>query len=550
MCYTPGEALVRHRLRTTEAEGPLAAAYNSTVEEFASAQLRFVRADHTSGQRDRPAKPARAAAASAEAAGGEAAGSGDACRECETGDAETGDAATGDAATGDAASGEVATGEAATGEAATAEVATAEAVTFDTAQRIDAMQEMVLSWQADPSRPTAFDVCHAHAALIPGGGMLRLGAVRAGNTRFGTAPNRVQAELEKFVAALQTVSARDDLSPVAKAAWACYNLLALHPFADGNGRLARALANCVLARHGMPFVVCLAASATQRTQWRAALEASHKAKDVRPFAALVRTCISRAWAALEPSWDAKRKKAVEAAAGARARSARDEARRSGCLICLDEGPTCSLLCCGGAFHMRCLSRWLSTSGTSCPQCRAPVPPEERPSMPNRARADADAELADGTSDGTSDDLSIGWSELDGSSEMSESSGTSEDDDSYELAELLDDSYEPSDDSQPSDDTEYEAAVDDTQDDDSFSHYDDTESAQQDDDTHDDDTEADDDTLSENDDTESAQPDDDTQDDNTATDDDTVSDNDDTESVQPNDDTEDDDDSVYVVEIRD
>ena len=69
--------------------------------------------------------------------------------------------------------------------------------------------------------------------------MLRTGGVRAGRTKFATRPHQVQKRLEALVDALRAVSARDDLSPVAKAAWASYNLLALHPFADGNGRLAR-----------------------------------------------------------------------------------------------------------------------------------------------------------------------------------------------------------------------------------------------------------------------------------------------------------------------
>jgi len=106
--------------------------------------------------------------------------------------------------------------------------------------------------------------------------MLRTGAVRAGGTRFGTPPRQLQGKLEALAAGVRALAARDDVSAVAKAAWAGYNLLALHPFPDGNGRLARALVNAVLARGGVPFVVGLAASEAQRGAYRAALVAAHR----------------------------------------------------------------------------------------------------------------------------------------------------------------------------------------------------------------------------------------------------------------------------------
>ena len=248
------------------------------------------------------------------------------------------------------------------------------------AARIEAMQQMMLGWATDRAKPTAFDVCAAHAALVDGGGMLRTKPVRAGNTRFATPVAQVQKRLEELIAGLRAVSARTDLSDVAKAAWAGYNFLALHPFPDGNGRMARGLVNMVLARFGCPFVVGFAANEVQRAAYRTALVASHKEKDVRPFAALIKACVARGWAALESAWASKRAAAAQEAAGARQRSARDEVRSSNCIICLDGGPSMTLVCCGGAFHMRCLSVWLASS-TTCPQCRAVVPPEERPAPP-------------------------------------------------------------------------------------------------------------------------------------------------------------------------
>ena len=305
-------------MRSDEAESPaLAAEYTSTVDAFAATQRRLLRADHLSSHR----------------LGG---------------------------------------------------VPASEA-NEEGAARIDAMQQMMLVWNDDATgqRPTAFDVCAAHAALVPGGGMLRTGGVRAGRTKFATPPQQVQRKLEALVAALKTVSARSGLSVVAKAAWAGYNFLSLHPFAGGNGRLARGLVNMMLARHGVPFVISLAASDAQRAAYRAALVASHRAEDVRPWATLVGQCVARGFAALEPLWQTRRAAArlQAAAAGTSAREAREDARASSCMVCLDDEPTATLLCCGGAFHMRCLSQWLVSSGTTCPGCHAPVPPEERPPPP-------------------------------------------------------------------------------------------------------------------------------------------------------------------------
>ena len=261
----------------------------------------------------------------------------------------------------------------------------------------------MLSWRETPERPSVADLLAAHALLLAeGGGVLRTTAVRAGDTRFATPAKSVASLLEDLVVALRTLSTRDDLTPVSKAAWAAYNFLSLHPFRDGNGRMARGLANMMLARSGVPFVVGFAASDAQRKAYRDALVASHRDEDVRPFAAMVRASVARGWAALEQIWVAKRAAAISDNAGAQARAARDDVRRSDCLICLDEGPTftmydcqnqmwgllCTLrvhvacttlknrLCCGGAYHIRCLTRWLQ-QGTACAQCRAPVPTAER-----------------------------------------------------------------------------------------------------------------------------------------------------------------------------
>lgn len=58
-------------------------------------------------------------------------------------------------------------------------------------------------------------------------------------------PARVQQEMETF---LQWFNSEQDLDPVIKAGLAHIHFLTIHPFEDGNGRIARALTDLLLAR--------------------------------------------------------------------------------------------------------------------------------------------------------------------------------------------------------------------------------------------------------------------------------------------------------------
>lgn len=85
----------------------------------------------------------------------------------------------------------------------------------------------------------------------------------------GTAPQRVRADLDNFIVKLQaalytldktapadgTLDA-DELNAVLEiSAWAHAEWVRIHPFANGNGRTARLLANAILLRYGLPPAV-------------------------------------------------------------------------------------------------------------------------------------------------------------------------------------------------------------------------------------------------------------------------------------------------------
>lgn len=68
-------------------------------------------------------------------------------------------------------------------------------------------------------------------------------------------PLQVQAEMERLVALTEQYCA-DEVSPDVVAAWCHHRFTQIHPFQDGNGRVARLLATLVFVRAGwLPLVV-------------------------------------------------------------------------------------------------------------------------------------------------------------------------------------------------------------------------------------------------------------------------------------------------------
>ena len=79
-------------------------------------------------------------------------------------------------------------------------------------------------------------------------------------TRYGdrfdyASPEETPALMADLVAWYREAEARKTLSPVELAVIFHYRYIRIHPFEDGNGRMARLLVNFILARHGYPMIV-------------------------------------------------------------------------------------------------------------------------------------------------------------------------------------------------------------------------------------------------------------------------------------------------------
>ncbi len=130
------------------------------------------------------------------------------------------------------------------------------------------------------------DLLSLHRAILTGiqtedAGVYRRDRVRVvGSSLIFPNPLKVPDLMGAFV---DTVNAEASLHPVLTAAHAHYRLVAVHPFADGNGRTARLLMNLLLIRAGFPPALL---PVTERAAYYAALEVANGG-DLGAFEALI-----------------------------------------------------------------------------------------------------------------------------------------------------------------------------------------------------------------------------------------------------------------------
>ena len=119
------------------------------------------------------------------------------------------------------------------------------------------------------------DVLSIHRVILTGiqtedAGVYRRDRVRVvGSSLIFPNPLKVPELMGSFI---DTVKAEASLHPVLMAAHAHYRLVAVHPFADGNGRTARLLMNLLLIRSGFPPALL---PVTDRAYYYAALEVAN-----------------------------------------------------------------------------------------------------------------------------------------------------------------------------------------------------------------------------------------------------------------------------------
>ncbi len=94
------------------------------------------------------------------------------------------------------------------------------------------------------------------------------------NDRLSACEN-VPNDMQNLVVALQTQ--REKLHPVEYATWLHRSFIIIHPFADGNGRVARLLLNHALISLGFPLVII---SPMFKHGYIQALEQSHEREQV------------------------------------------------------------------------------------------------------------------------------------------------------------------------------------------------------------------------------------------------------------------------------
>ena len=84
-----------------------------------------------------------------------------------------------------------------------------------------------------------------------------------------------------------------DAGSLARAVVAHWGFVHLHPFKDGNGRVARLMMNYLLGAAGLPWTTI---RAEERTRYFAALERAHVQEDIVPFAEFIAGAVERTYA--------------------------------------------------------------------------------------------------------------------------------------------------------------------------------------------------------------------------------------------------------------
>ena len=144
---------------------------------------------------------------------------------------------------------------------------------------------------------TENDIRQLHSLVLSGlsdtvGSYRSVRVAISGSDYSPPGPESVPAEMAEFGRWLSSVSTPEDdafagVSGLVAAAVAHTWFVTIHPFIDGNGRVARLLMNLLLIRHGYPIAII---TKEDRLRYYDALEFS-QASDLTPFIRLLAECI-------------------------------------------------------------------------------------------------------------------------------------------------------------------------------------------------------------------------------------------------------------------
>ena len=87
-------------------------------------------------------------------------------------------------------------------------------------------------------------------------------------------------KIRDLIGGLESLAAREDLAPIARALLVHLEFVTIHPFLDGNGRLGRLLMNQVLLSAGLPWVTI---RSDERAPFFKAIEQAQVDADAAPF---------------------------------------------------------------------------------------------------------------------------------------------------------------------------------------------------------------------------------------------------------------------------
>jgi Fic family protein len=183
-------------------------------------------------------------------------------------------------------------------------------------RNVDGVVEMMLDATGHYSKPLSVERLFSwHAALFPTGrssmNKIRVGTWRddsSGPMQVVSGPigrqkvhyqappaTRLPREIKKFLSWFEKA---DDTDPLLVAGFAHLWFVTIHPFDDGNGRIARAIADMALARSdgtGQRFYSMSAQIRRERNDYYAMLERTQKGDaDITPWQEWFLSCLSRA----------------------------------------------------------------------------------------------------------------------------------------------------------------------------------------------------------------------------------------------------------------